>query len=226
MKISTEEKSYLQKTYITDPLLLTNLNAEQVVLTLYDRKDYSLFLPMLKEVIKLGGKITKYHTVWRFRQKAFLKEYVEFMSHQRSISRTTAENLICKLFVNSLYGRYGINLLDFKDIRICTEKEYAFDLINNPLFESFKIIDEGMALCETRKSKVCYNNNFIVQAAILDLSKVLLYEIVYGFKNQLKDRVNLLYVDTDGFVMKIQTDDLYKDLKSIHVNGEEILICS
>jgi hypothetical protein len=27
--------------------------------------------------------------------------------------------------------------------------------------------------------------------------------------------VNLLYVDTDGFVMKIQTDDLHKDLKAL-----------
>jgi hypothetical protein len=55
MKISTEEKSHLKNTYKTDPLLLTNLNAEQVVLTVYDKIERILFISSYaEEVLKLG----------------------------------------------------------------------------------------------------------------------------------------------------------------------------
>ena len=59
----------------------------------------------------------------------------------------------------------------------------------------------------------------IVGQAILDKSKELMYEFYYDYlQPKYKDKLKLLYMDTDSFVLEIETDDFYegtkKDLKS------------
>ena len=54
----------------------------------------------------------------------------------------------------------------------------------------------------------------LVGHAILDKSKELMYEFWYEYlKPKYKDKINLLYTDTDSFVLEIETDDFYKDTK-------------
>ena len=49
--------------------------------------------------------------------------------------------------------------------------------------------------------------------AILDLSKTLMYEFYYDYlKPMYKDNVKLCYMDTDSFILHIQTEDFYKDI--------------
>ncbi|WP_375676120.1 hypothetical protein, partial [Bartonella sp. CL42QHWL] len=62
-----------------------------------------------------------------------------------------------------------------------------------------------------------FNKPIYIGAAVLELSKLLMYEFYYevlqpyfGEKN-----TELLYLDTDSFVLNINTDDLTKDLKEL-----------
>ena len=49
--------------------------------------------------------------------------------------------------------------------------------------------------------------------SILDISKTLMYEFWYGYiKPKYGDRAKLCYMDTDGFVIYIKTEDFYKDI--------------
>ena len=54
--------------------------------------------------------------------------------------------------------------------------------------------------------------------AILDVSKILMHDFYYGHLSPIyKDNFKLLYTDTDSFIFKINTHDVYKDIKeSIH----------
>ena len=48
---------------------------------------------------------------------------------------------------------------------------------------------------------------------ILDISKTLMYEFWYDYiKPKYTDKARLCYMDTDSFVMNIETDDFYKDI--------------
>ena len=60
------------------------------------------------------------------------------------------------------------------------------------------------------------NKPIAVAQAILDKSKELMYEFWYDIiKPMYKDKPNLSYMDTDSFVIDIQTDDVFKDFEKI-----------
>ena len=49
--------------------------------------------------------------------------------------------------------------------------------------------------------------------SILDISKTLMYECWYDYiKPKYQDRAKLSYMDTDSFVIRIISEDFYKDI--------------
>ena len=47
----------------------------------------------------------------------------------------------------------------------------------------------------------------------LDLSKLISYDFIYNYIDiKYKNNYELSYCDTDSFVMKLYTDDIYKDM--------------
>ena len=53
-----------------------------------------------------------------------------------------------------------------------------------------------------------------VGQAILDKSKELMYQFYYEYlKPKYKEKVKLLYTDTDSFILEIETDDFFEDTK-------------
>ena len=58
------------------------------------------------------------------------------------------------------------------------------------------------------------NKPIIVGQAILDKGKELMYEFYYSYlKPKFKDKLQLLYMDTDKFVLEIEIDGYFKDTK-------------
>ena len=54
----------------------------------------------------------------------------------------------------------------------------------------------------------------LVGQTILDKSKELMYQFYYDYlKPKFKDKVKLMYMDTDSFLSSIETDDFFKDIK-------------
>ena len=49
--------------------------------------------------------------------------------------------------------------------------------------------------------------------SILELTKILMYEFWYDYvKPKYGENTKLCYMDTDGFIVYIKTDDIYKDI--------------
>ena len=67
---------------------------------------------------------------------------------------------------------------------------------------------------EMTKTCALMDKPILVDLAILDKSKELMYEFWYEYlKPKYKDKINLLYMDTDTFVLETETDYFYKDTK-------------
>ena len=65
-----------------------------------------------------------------------------------------------------------------------------------------------------RKTHIVMNKPIIVGQAILDKGKELMYEFYYSYlKPKFKDKLQLLYMDTDKFVLEIEIDGYFKDTK-------------
>ena len=65
-----------------------------------------------------------------------------------------------------------------------------------------------------RKTHIVMNKPIIVGQTILDKSKELMYKFYYDYlRPKFKDKMQLLYMDTDSFVLEIETDDFFEDTK-------------
>ena len=66
---------------------------------------------------------------------------------------------------------------------------------------------------EMKKVEVKMNKPVYLGQAILDISKILMYEFWYNYiKPKYNDKARLCYMDTDSFVINIKTKDFYKDI--------------
>ena len=72
---------------------------------LFDHKNYVLHYRNLKFIKELGVEITKVHRVLSFKQKAWLKEYIDFNTEKRKGARNEFEKDFFKLMNNSVFGR-------------------------------------------------------------------------------------------------------------------------
>ena len=66
---------------------------------------------------------------------------------------------------------------------------------------------------EMKLTEVKMNKPIYLGQAILDISKILMYEFWYDYiKPKYKDKAKLCYMDTDSFVINIKTEDFYEDI--------------
>ena len=66
-----------------------------------------------------------------------------------------------------------------------------------------------------KKTKVKMNKPVCLGMPILDISKTLIYEFWYGYlKPKYNDNAKLYYMDTDSFVIKIFTEDIFEDVNN------------
>ena len=68
--------------------------------------------------------------------------------------------------------------------------------------------------CEMGKIKVVMSKPVYLGQAILDLSKIVMYEFHYDYMKckYADDKLTLYYMDTDSLIYDTETDDFYKDI--------------
>ena len=64
-----------------------------------------------------------------------------------------------------------------------------------------------------KKTGILRDKHVYLEFSILELSKILMYEIWYDYvKPKYGKKAKLCYMDTDSFIVYIKTDDIYKDI--------------
>ena len=82
-----------------------------------------------------------------------------------------------------------------------------------PNFKSGTLFGKNLMRCEMGKIKVVMNKPVYVGQAILDLSKIVMYEFHYDYmKQKYPEGLTLCYMDTDSLIYDIETEDFYKDI--------------
>ena len=68
---------------------------------------------------------------------------------------------------------------------------------------------------EMKKTEVKMNKPVYLGQAILDISKTLMYELWYDYiKPKYGEKAKLCYMDTDSFIIHIETEDFHKYIAS------------
>ena len=94
-----------------------------------------------------------------------------------------------------------------------TNREAYLKAVMKPNFKSGTLFGENLMGCEMGKIKVVMNKPAYLGQAILDLSKIVMYEFHYDYmKQKYPEGLTLCYMDTDSLIYDIETDDFYKDI--------------
>ena len=75
------------------------------------------------------------------------------------------------------------------------------------------MFNENLVAVHMHKDTLKLNRPIYVGMSILDLSKHLMYDFYYNHLKRQYSCCNLLYTDTDSFILHVETDDVYKDIK-------------
>ena len=101
-----------------------------------------------------------------------------------------------------------------RNIKLVTAEEKYLHTIMKPNFKSGVLFGENLMGCEMGKIKVVMNKLVYLGQAILDLSKIVMYEFHYDYMvaKYALGKLKLCYMDTDSLVYDIKTEDFYEDI--------------
>uniref|UniRef100_UPI00358F5AC0 uncharacterized protein n=1 Tax=Myxine glutinosa TaxID=7769 RepID=UPI00358F5AC0 len=178
--------------------------------TLYNKKNYVLHQRNLRQYLSKGLRVEKIHRVLKFNQSHWLKGYIDFNTQRRTESKTDFEKDFYKLMNNAVFAKTMENVRKRQNIRLSTSWEQASKLINRPSFTRAEVFTENFCAIHLIKESIEMNKPIYIGTSILDLSKSLMYDYFYNnLRKKYQNDVNLLYMDTDSFILQINTDDVY-----------------
>lgn len=186
---------------------------KKLVSNLGDKQKYVLYCVDLKQYLALGLKLKKIHRAIRFSQSQCLQKYIDLNTKLRAASLTEFEKNFFKLMNNAVFGKTMENIRNRVDVRLVTNEKQALKLIVKPNFDRRVIFSEHLAAIHMRKTKLKFDKPIYLGFTILDRSKTLMTDFVYGYlKPTYGDKATICYTDTDSIIYNVETQDVYKDI--------------
>ena len=163
--------------------------------------------------------VEKIHEKISFKQSRWLEKYISFNTQKRNKAKNDFEKDFFKLLVNAAFGKFletvrnrlGLELIKKGDIKknLKQQSKLTFNGIQKSYEDYF---------CYTiKKNEVVMDKAIYVGFAILELSKLHMYETYYDTLQPYfgQENLQLHYIDTDGMFLSMKTKDIIKDLKNL-----------
>ena len=113
-------------------------------------------------------------------------------------AKNVFEKDLAKLKNNSVFGKTCEDVRKHTDIRIVTDTEKAQKLFNSYRYKRVKQYGENMIGVEMRKTEVILNKPRYIGAAVLNISKTVMYDFAYDYYLLKFPGSQLLFTDTDS----------------------------
>ena len=191
-----------------------------------DEKNYLAHYKMLKLFVRHGMIVDKVHEIIRFKQSKWLENYIDFNTQIRNKTKNDFEKDFYKLFNNAFCGK----AMDNVGNRLRSEfiKKYEYKKIVNQQSElTFAGNHKSYENCDSylfKKNEVKMDKTICLGFAKLEISKLHMNERYYDklqpYFGQENDQIH--YIDTDVFVLSMNTKHIIKDLKKL----EDIFVFS
>ena len=116
---------------------------------------------------------------------------------------------------NSVFGKTIENIRKRQNVFLVDNRAKAAKLTCRPNFDRATIFDRNLIAIHLKKTEVYFNKPVYVGQAILDLSKLLMFDFHYNYiqRKYSYKRAKLLFTDTDSLMYEINTDDFYDDIR-------------
>ena len=187
-----------------------------------DKKKYLIHYRMLKFYVRHRMIVEKIHEKISFKQSRWLESYISFNTQKRNKAKNEFEKDFFKFLVNAAFGKFlenvrnrlGLELTKKGDIKKFIKQQSK--LTFNGIQKSYENYDSYTF----KKNEVVMDKAIYVGFAILELSKLHMYETYYDTLQPYfgQENLQLHYIHTDGMFLSTKTKDIIKDLK----NSEDI----
>ena len=188
---------------------------EKLISHFKPHKKYVIHYRNLRQSLELGLKITSVHRGISFNQSSWMEPYIRKNTELRKTATNSFEKDFFKLMNNSVFGKTIENIRKRQNVFLVDNREKASKLSCKPNFERLNIFDRNLVAIHLKKTEVYFNKPVYVGQAILDLSKLLMFDFNYNFiqKKYTYKKAKLLFTDTDSLMYELKTNDFYKDIK-------------
>ena len=188
----------------------------KLILNQMDKNNYVVHIKALQFYLKKGMKLKKVHSGVKFKQRCWLKPWIDFNTEKRKVAKSDLEKDMFKIMNNAVYGKTMENVRNHIDCELVSTQDRIQKCINNPNYKGCRIINEELAGVEKTKTKLKLNKPIYLGMSILNRSKVHIYSFYHDvLKTKYQDDKRLTYTDTDSSVLQTFTDDIYEDWKDI-----------
>ena len=186
---------------------------KKLIPNLMNKQKYVIHYKNLQLYLDLGMKLGKIHRVLEFKQKTWLKDYIDFNTQKRKNANNAFEKDFFKLMNNSVFGKTMENLRNRCSIKLVTTKDQLIKWGAKPTYKRSVIYNENLSAIVRIKELLLLNKPSYVGMCILDLSKTLMYDFHYNYilKKYDYNDIKLLFTDTDSLCYHIKTEDAYED---------------
>ena len=165
----------------------------KLVCNIQNKENYVVHIRALKQALNHGLKLTKVHRIIQFDQEAWLKPYIDKNTDLRKHAKNDSEKDFFRLMNNLVFGKTMENVRNHRDIKLVTTDKRRSILASEPNYHSSKCVSKDLIIMEMRKVEVKMNKPIYLGQAILDITKILMYEFWYDYiKPKYKEKARLL----------------------------------
>ena len=174
-----------------------------------NKPKYMMHYRMFKFYLNQGMKVTKIHTIYKFKQSPWLGKYIDHNTQKRTVAKPNFEKDLYKLMNNAFFGKTMENVRDRTNLEFINHSEID-QLIKRQSRISFKgIMDHysKFSVYKFDKEKTLFDKPIYLGFTVLELSKLLMYEFYYNkLQPYWKQSIQLHYMDTDSFILSFDTN--------------------
>ena len=154
---------------------------EKLIPNLRDKKNYVIHIRALDQALKHGLVLERIHRAIEFNQYPWMKTYIVFNTKLRKAAANDFEKDFFKLMNNAVFGKTMENIRKHRNFKLITSEAQYLKTVMKPNFKSGVRSDENLMGSEIGRFKVVMNKPVYLGQAILDLSKIVMYEFRYDY---------------------------------------------
>ena len=117
---------------------------EKLICSIEDKERCVIHIRALKQALNHGLVLRKVHRIIQFKQKAWLKSYIDMNTELRKKAQNEFEKNFFKLMNNSVFGKTMENVRNHRDIKLVTSDKRRKRLVSEPNYHSHKKFSEHL----------------------------------------------------------------------------------
>ena len=163
--------------------------------------------------------VDKVHDIISFKQSRWLEKYINFNTQKRNQAVNDFEKDFYKLLNNAFYGKTMENVRNRLKNKFVEKDDYRermkqqSKLTFNGIHKSY----ENSYSYTIKQKEVLMDKPTYLGFSVLHVSKLHMYKTYYDILQLYfgQENIQLHYMDTDSFVLSVNTKDFIKNLKNL-----------